>query len=43
MRPTGPIQLPSESPLISRSVPSEVSARRQSEGERVPAIWRMTS
>src|SRR5918994_3321303 len=41
MRSTGPIQRPLDSPLINTSVPFGVSARLQSDAERVPANWRM--
>jgi hypothetical protein len=43
IRPMGPTQRPVDSPLLSRSIPAGVSARRQSDGERVPASCRTRS
>ena len=43
VRPSGPIQRPLDSPLIGISVPFAVSARLSSDGDRVPASWKMRS
>src|SRR5215204_3978332 len=42
-RATGPIQQPSDSPLLITRVPLEVSALLHPDGERVPANWKMRS
>ena len=42
-RSTGPIQRPPDSPLLITRVPLEVSALLHSDGERVPANWKMRS